>query len=33
VAAWTLTAWLRPFIGTSDHEAAFADRVLDAWSA
>jgi len=32
-AAWTLMEWLHPSIGTDDHEAAFADRVLDAWTA
>jgi hypothetical protein len=31
-AAWTLMEWLHPFVGTSEHEAAFADRVLDAWT-
>jgi hypothetical protein len=32
-AAWILMAWLYPYIGSANDEAAFADRVLDAWTA
>jgi hypothetical protein len=32
-AAWRLMEWLHPFIGRADQEAAFADRVLEAWTA
>ena len=32
-SAWILLALLYPYIGSSNHEAVFADRVLDAWTA
>ena len=30
--AWLLMEWLHPYVGSAHCEAAFAERVIDAWA-